>query len=313
MIEKGHRVLDLFSGIGGLSYGFSKNGFHVTGADKSVRAGLVYREFASPNFIQADLGTELISGDYDVVVGGPPCRPWSSVNLSKRSEIHRDYHLVEKFVKHVMGIKPRVFIMENVPALHSDRGFGIQMDKVSKMGYSVATTFVKYSEYGAPTSRRRLIAVGLLDGSADMFIEGLKSYTKPPKLLKDTIKEFRYNEMGSPVDHVWPNLKTISKYVEKYKTGKYGWRILNWDSPAPSFGNVMKTYILPPDSDPMSRDARVVSVLEVSRIMGFNHGFTFPEGMHVGERYQMLVDSVSPVFSDILAKQTLKHLNQFRF
>lgn len=313
MSVKRFRVLDLFCGIGGLSYGFSKNRFHVTGADKSERAGVVFREFASPNFINVDLSSKLISGNYDVVVGGPPCRPWSSVNLSKRSEVHRDYHLVERFVQHVINIRPKVFIMENVPALKNDRGFVFQMDKISKLGYSVATTFVKYSDYGASTSRRRLIAVGILNGTAEMFIEGLEKYTKPPKFLKDTIKEFRYNQMGSPADHIWPNLKTISKYAEKYRTGKYGWRILDWNSPAPSFGNVMKTYILPPDSDPLSPDVRVVSVLEVSRIMGFNHGFTFPEGMHVGERYQMLVDSVSPVFSDVLAKQTLKHLMQFRF
>ncbi|MHB8360033.1 MAG: DNA cytosine methyltransferase, partial [Thermoplasmataceae archaeon] len=267
------KVLDLFSGIGGLSHGFSNNGFNVTGVDRSERTGLVYQIFASPNFIHADLGYELISGEYDVVVGGPPCRPWSPVNLYRRSEVHRDYRLVERFVKHVENIRPRVFIMENVPALRSDKGFGIQMDRISKLGYSVETTFVKYSDYGAPTSRKRLIAVGLLDGPADQFVDGLKKFTKPPKLLKDTIGEYRYNEMGNPEDHVWPNLKTISKYAEKYRTGKYGWRILDWNSPAPSFGNVMKTYILPPDSDPMSPDARVVSVLEVSRIMGFNHGF----------------------------------------
>ncbi len=305
------KVLDLFSGIGGLSYGFSNNGFCVTGADKSERAGIVYRSFASSNFIHADLASELISGQYDVIIGGPPCRPWSSVNLSKRSEIHRDYHLVERFVEHVERIKPKIFIMENVPALRSDKGFRFQMERISKLGYSFDTTFVKYSDYGAPTSRKRLIAVGLLDGSANQFINGMRNFTKSPKLLRDTIKEFRYNERGNPVDHVWPNLKTISKYVEKYKTGKYGWRILDWDSPAPSFGNVMKTYILPPDSDPMNPEARVISILEVSRIMGFNHGFSFPEGMHVGERYQMLVDSVSPIFSDVLAKHTFNYLSQY--
>ena len=310
LLTEEFKVLDLFSGIGGLSQGFSNNGFCVTGADKSERAGIVYKIFASPNFIRRDLASDQIDGQYDVVVGGPPCKPWSSVNLYRRSEIHRDYNLVERFVYHVKRIRPKIFIIENVPALRSDKGFSLLMEKILKLGYSVSSTFVRYSDYGAPTSRKRLIAVGLLEGSANEFISGLKKFTKPPKLLKDTIKEFRYNERGSPMDHVWPNFKTISKYSDKYKTGKYGWRILDWDLPAPSFGNVMKTYILPPDSDPMSPEARVVSVLEVSRIMGFNHGFSFPEGMHVGERYQMLVDSVSPIFSDILAKSTLIYLKQ---
>ena len=305
--------LDLFSGIGGFSSGFSKNGFDVIGADESERAGLVYQIFASPSFIRADLGKEMIKGNFDVIIGGPPCKPWSPVNLSRRSAIHRDYHLVERFMDHVAKNKPKVFIMENVPTLRSDGVFGSQLARIAEKGYSVYTTFVKYSDYGASTSRRRLIAVGLLNGNAEYFMQDLKKFSKPPKLLRNTIKKFRYNERGIPRDHVWPNLKTISKYAEKYATGKYGWKILDWDSPAPSFGNVMKTYILPPDSDPLSPEARVISVLEVSRIMGFNHGFVFPDGMYIGERYQMLVDAVSPIFSDVLAKLTLSHLSRNEF
>ena len=89
--------------------------------------------------------------------------------------------------------------------------------------------------------------------------------------------------------------------------------MLDWNKPAPSFGNVMKTYILHPDSNPELPTARVVSVFEVSRIMGFNHGFEFPSNFGMGERYQMLVDSVSPIFSNVLAKQTQQYLKQCRF
>ena len=146
MSRRKFKVLDLFSGIGGLSYGFSKNGFNVTGVDKSERAGLVYQIFASPNFIHADLGIDLIEGSFDVIVGGPPCRPWSPVNLLKRSEIHRDYRLVERFMEHVATNRPRIFIMENVPSLKSDKGFETQMKRIAKLGYSVGTAFVKYSD-----------------------------------------------------------------------------------------------------------------------------------------------------------------------
>lgn len=304
------RVLDLFSGIGGLSLGFAQNGFNVLGVDRSENAGKIYRNYVSKNFIRADLSVYDIDGDYDIVVGGPPCRPWSSVNLSKRAIRHRDYHLIERFADHVRKLGPKMFILENVPALRNDHSFVKQMKILSGMGYQVGTSIVRYSDYGASTSRRRLLAVGTKFASGENFIEELQKYRKPPKLLKDTIKEFRFNERGSPEDHIWPELRTISRYAEKYRTGKYGWKILEWNSPAPSFGNVMKTYILPPESDPADPDTRVVSVLEVSRIMGFNHGFKFPEGFGIGERYQMLVDSVSPVFSEVLARHTLKYFRQ---
>ncbi len=77
---------------------------------------------------------------------------------------------------------------------------------------------------------------------------------------------------------------------------------MRWDEPAPSFGNVMKTYVLHPDSDLEIGRYRPVSVLEVSRIMGFNHGLTFPQGLGMTSRYQMLADSVSPIFSSVLAR-----------
>jgi DNA (cytosine-5)-methyltransferase 1 len=304
------RVLDLFSGIGGLSHGFAESDFDVTGVDTSESAGRVYRQYASENFIRADLSVDYVDGNYDIVVGGPPCRPWSSVNLSKRAIRHRDYHLIERFADHVRIIGPKMFILENVPALRYDPGFVKQMKILSRVGYQMGTSIVRYSDYGASTSRRRLLAVGIKFASGENFLEGLRKYREPPRLLKDTIREFRFNERGSPEDHVWPELRTIARYAEKYRTGKYGWKILEWNAPAPSFGNVMKTYILPPESDPADPDTRVVSVLEVSRIMGFNHGFKFPDGFGIGERYQMLVDSVSPVFSEVLARHTLKYFKQ---
>ena len=304
------RVLDLFSGIGGLSHGFAVSDFDVTGADISESAGAVYRQYASVNFILADLSVDYVRGSYDVIVGGPPCRPWSPVNLSRRAEIHRDYHLVERFVDHVRILSPRMFILENVPALRRDKTFEKQMEILRHLGYQGGTSIMKYSDFGAATSRRRLVAVGIRNGSGRDFIEGLNSYRKPPTPVRTVIEELRFSEMGTPDDHVWPNLRTIHKYAEKYSTGKYGWRILEWDNPAPSFGNVMKTYILPPESDPLDPNVRVLSVLEVSRIMGFNHGFHFPSGLGVGQRYQMLVDSVSPVFSETLASHVMKYLKE---
>lgn len=309
----GPKVLDLFCGIGGFSTGFKDNGFDVTGVDISEKKGQVYRKFVSPNFIQSDLGKERIQGKYDVIIGGPPCRPWSSVNLTKRASKHRDYHLVEKYVDHVKSIRPKVFIMENVPALRNDEVFKSQMANLSDFGYSVSTKVVRYSEYGAATSRRRLVAVGIRDSKAESFLRGLQQFKRNSMDVESVILGFRNNQKGTPSDHVWPDLKTINKYVKYYKSGKYGWTVLDWNKPAPSFGNVMKTYILHPDSNPELPTARVVSVLEVSRIMGFNHGFEFPSNFGMGERYQMLVDSVSPIFSNVLAKQTQQYLKQYRF
>ena len=295
------RVLDLFSGMGGLSYGFKREGFDVTGVDKFVHVEKTYRALVGSEFIRMDLEESSVTGDYDIIVGGPPCRPWSPVNLARRGSSHRDYGLVGRFFDHVLVIEPQVFVMENVPFLLGDEEFSRQLSRATSAGYSVDYALIRYSDYGASTARRRLIVVGIRDGSASELINRLRNPSVRTKTVRNAIYGLRELEKGEKKDHVWPELRTIWKYRSKYLTGKFGWRILRWDEPAPSFGNVMKTYTLHPDSNLDTGIYRVVSVLEVSRIMGFNHGFHFPEDVGMGHRYQMLADSVSPAFSASLA------------
>jgi len=122
-----------------------------------------------------------------------------------------------------------------------------------------------------------------------------------PSTVRDVMWQLRDQEMGTVPDHVWPQLNTIEKYLRYYETGKYGWYVLDWDSPAPSFGNIMKTYILHPDAS-NGGPKRVISVREALLIMGFGMDFRFPQEAGTGIRYQMIADSVSPVFSLKIAK-----------
>ncbi|MEM3846260.1 MAG: DNA cytosine methyltransferase [Candidatus Parvarchaeota archaeon] len=295
------RVLDLFCGMGGLSSGFTEAGFSVTGSDISEVAGAAYRKYTHSKFIQADLSKEIFEDEYDYVVGGPPCRPWSSMNTTKRGDEHRDYGLIKKFADNVLVIRPEGFILENVPPLKNDPAFNIQIQRLRRHGYTVKSYIFQYSDFGAATSRKRLFVIGLREGDLRRFESAMTSQKRDPATVRSAIGEFTNLGMGEHPDHQWPNLRTIKKYVKHYDSGKFGWTVLKWDAPAPSFGNVMKTYTLHPDSDPRSEGARVVSPLEVSRIMGFNHGFSFPEVTSMTQKYQMLADSVSPVFSQKIA------------
>ncbi|MGP6220992.1 DNA cytosine methyltransferase [Caldiplasma sukawensis] len=302
------KVLDLFSGMGGLSSGFAPARFDVTGVDIDPRVGLVYSALNKNNFILKDLFREIVSGDFDVVVGGPPCRPWSAVNRSRRGSAHRDFALLSRFFDHVLTIRPAVFVLENVPLLQRDPEFSVQLDRAMEAGYSVSYRILRYSDFGAATSRKRLVAIGVSYGSAEEILQSIDEYRKSPTSVSGVIYDLREKQRDEIADHVWPYLRTIAKYRDKYLSGKFGWKVLDWDMPAPSFGNVMKTYILHPDHGVDSKDPRTVSVLEVSRILGFNHEFSFPAGLGMGLRYQMLVDSVSPVFSKAMASAIEKWL-----
>ncbi len=69
--------VDLFAGIGGMSAGFAELGIPMEGIDAESIAGTVYRAAGFGASRVADLRAELIQSDASIVVGGPPCRPWS--------------------------------------------------------------------------------------------------------------------------------------------------------------------------------------------------------------------------------------------
>ena len=299
-------VLDLFCGMGGFAQGFEALGFEVTGADVSQHAGKTFELNKIGKFKFADLSHCLIRGNYDVIIGGPPCKPWSAVNTTRRGKKHRDYILLSRFFKHVEINKPKVFLLENVPLLAGDKKLEQLIKRVNNIGYSTLGKVVTYSDFGAPTKRHRFILFGTRLGCAKTFFESLNKNTSRCKSVKDAIWKLREVEKGGFPDHVWPNLRTIDKYIEKYRNNKFGWYILKWSEPAPSFGNVMKTYILHPDAF-NGKSARVISVREALLIMGYSEGTRFPDGLGVGVRYQMIVDSVSPVFS-LVAAGVIKEL-----
>lgn len=315
-------ILDLFCGAGGLSYGFSKiDGHHITGVDISDDAAVVAEaNDILDDFRKIDLSEETIENGYDIILGGPPCKPFSSVNTTKRGSDHGDYQLVKRFFDHIVENKPRVFLMENVPPLEGEEILERQLARIDaeqdKLGeteeipsYSIEKRVVRYSDYGAATKRNRLIVFGIREGDAHEFFRNLEKYRSAPANVGDKIAGLPAEEDPS-IKHIWPNLTTIHKYKDKYRKNKYGWYILDEDGPAPSFGNVMKTYILPPSGKTLFDDSidskknppRAISVREAALIMGFDMDFDIPEDLGIGNSYQLIVDSVSPDFSRVAAR-----------
>jgi len=306
------KILDLFCGIGGLSYGFSKMGFHVIGMDLEKRAGLTFSLNRVGDFVLIDLTRSRIGGSYDVVIGGPPCEPWSALNLTRRGKMHPKHKCLLSFFEVIGDHEPPVFIMENVPAIKSDPSFKAAL-KETKENYDTCIKTVSYSEYGSAFSRHRVFVTGIKQEyglDASRLVEYLRK--EPPSTVEDRIDYLRDKERDEDIDHVWPNVKTIHKYRKYYESGKYGWYILEWDKPSPSFGNVTKTYILHPDSFNNGMDARPISVREALDIVGFPKGFVFPSGIPLGAKYEMISDAVSPVFSLKLAHAVKKLLRDIQ-
>ena len=331
------KVLDLFCGAGGLASGFAKAGFEVNGVDINPYVEEIFSLNNIGNVQIADLSKDqpeiedkpapqdinqvsetqerkedvpllpqaldAISEEFDLIVGGPPCKPWSTVNLTRRKDKHPDYNLIPRFFDYVKHYKPSLFLLENVPpAKEILTPYLEELEDSEDIGYSVGLQLVRYSDYGAPIARQRIIAIGIKGRKAAEFFQGLLAYRKKPKTVKDAIGYLSSKEKGEIRDHDYPNFRTIEKYRKYYETGKYGWYKLEWEKPARSFGNVTKTYILHPSSWNNGTPPRVISVKEALLLMGFGRRFRFPKGMGMGIRYQMVADAVSPVFAYAAAR-----------
>ncbi len=179
-------VLDLFSGAGGMSAGFSAAGFEIGGAIEKTPIFNKTHEFNFPNSVSvcADMtelfpaefekNTKIKIGAIDVIIGGPPCQSFSTIGTPKINSLKgkggvtdpRNY-LFQSYLEYVKHYSPRIFVMENVPALQTKYGgilFRHLLDEINELGYTPHVTVLNAAEYGVPQIRRRLFVVGVQQG-----------------------------------------------------------------------------------------------------------------------------------------------------
>lgn len=170
-------VIDLFSGCGGFSKGFEMAGFNIAlGLDSwSDSIETFQANFVNAHVVNRDItgmkGKDLLraaglkSGQIDVIIGGPPCQGFSL--SGKRMLDDPRNRLYKSFVDIVADIKPKVFVMENVPGLIRLFGGRVKNEVIedfSRIGYKVSMEQLTASDFGVPQHRRRVFFVGINPG-----------------------------------------------------------------------------------------------------------------------------------------------------
>lgn len=166
-----YNIIDLFSGVGGLSYGFSViDAFNIVAAneierDISVAYTLNHKSVKMMNVDINDITEEYLKGiigntKIDLVIGGPPCQSYSTLGkrqLDDRANLFLQYKRILSY------IQPRAFIFENVVGLLSmDKGrhFKRIQKEFEELGYDLKYKILNAVDYGVPQQRERVILVG---------------------------------------------------------------------------------------------------------------------------------------------------------
>lgn len=153
-------ALDLFAGCGGLSLGFEAAGFATIGYEADAACVETYRKNLRGECVRAYLTTETEYPRADVVIGGPPCQPFSRRGLGLGPRDARDGF--PAFATAIRKVRPKMWAFENVKALASrgDGYFERIADELRSLGYVVDWTVARMSRHGVPQNRERLVVVG---------------------------------------------------------------------------------------------------------------------------------------------------------
>lgn len=193
--------IDLFSGAGGLTTGLKEAGFEPllaveieedashTFVHHTPRAIMQCKDIEEVDFAR-------YSGEIDIIVGGPPCQPFSSGGLRAAQYDTRD--MIPAFMDVVETVQPKAVLIENVPGLTvGDRKayFETVISHLSSLKYFVTWKILNAAKFGVPQIRQRLFIVGLKTKPFEFPKETHGPGTKKPFVcVKDVLPEYQVGE-----------------------------------------------------------------------------------------------------------------------
>lgn len=341
-------VIDLFCGCGGLSYGFEKAGFDIL-------LGIDNDSMALQAFEINHKGSKSICGDItqvhlneiksiignkeiDVIIGGPPCQGMSLSGPRKFDDPRNKLYL--SYIRLVEEIKPKAFVIENVPGLVGLFKGQIKdsiIERMTALGYKVQYRILCAADYGVPQSRRRVFFVGLRDSEFDFdTIKKEKMVTcemalsdLPP--LVDILGTDPNKYETEPNNHYQKLMRKNSDVVRNHIAASHSEKVKHIISLVPDGGNYKDL----PDEYKNSRNFhvawtrfksdnpaptidtghrhhfhykynRVPTVRECARLQSFPDDFIF-QGNKT-QQFRQVGNAVPPLLAQAIAEALLKYL-----
>lgn len=294
------RVCSLFSGIGGIDLGFKQAGFDIVWANEFDHdASTTYRvNFGDEHLIEKDIRKVNPNDipDFDVLVAGFPCQPFSIAGKKKGFGDPRGNLFFE--IGRVIDIKrPPIVFLENVANLmeHDDgKTFLVIYNTLAQFGYAVKYKVMDAIEYGnVPQQRKRIFIVAFLDYeqcARFSFPETIERTVNLNDILDRTLKhdDIYYYDAGSFYYDEMLQKVTDKRAVYKIRDGGVTSKPYYI---CPTLTANMGTY---PDRVPIIKDdygIRKITPLECLALQGFPKDFVF-KGISLNSAYKQCGNSV---------------------
>ncbi|MCL4200393.1 DNA (cytosine-5-)-methyltransferase [Patescibacteria group bacterium] len=303
--QKKFKFIDLFAGIGGTRIAFERAG---GGCVFSSEWDLSCQKTYQANFNEIPHGDiTKIEGDdipdFDVLVAGFPCQPFSSIGKRQGFMHATQGTLFYDVLRIIKNKKNKAFLLENVPGLTTHDGgntFKIILKALDEVGYKVFTKILDAADFGVPQQRKRIYIVGFRkDIYGDINFEFPK-----PSINKVFINEFIEKDATG---------YSISKHLQDaylFKKADGRPMVIDKNSKIQVKTLVSSYHKIQRLTGTFVRDGetglRLLTVNECKAIMGFPKDYLFPVSRT--QMYRQLGNSVAVPVVEAVAKQITKVL-----
>jgi len=294
-------VLDLFAGCGGLALGFEAQGFRTHGFELKPHAVASYNMNLAGQCTETLLSVGLPEAKADVIIGGPPCQPFSQIGYQRGKRDIRDGFPI--FLDAVHRIHPKIAILENVRGLlYRNKSYLRQvLAELERFGYQVEVKLLNALEYGVPQKRQRVVIVASRVGWS--WPEPFTTQAVTAGMALGSLAQEFHSESRFLTE-------SMDRYIAQYeaKSRCIRPRDLHLDRPSRTvtcrnLGGATADMLrirLPSDR------RRMLTVREGARLQGFPDWFQFQGTFY--EQCEQVGNAVPPLMALALAQQVKKVL-----
>ncbi len=297
-----YTALDLFAGCGGLALGFEAAGFETVGYEMDKDGCATYQRNLRGTCHEVFLTPETTYPAADIVIGGPPCQPFSVGGHQHGLTDSRDGF--PAFIAAVAQVKPKAFLFENVRGLLYRNKWYLDevIQALESLGYVVDCYLVNAANYHVPQSRERVVVIGHLGGFS------LQAHDAPRITAGEALGALA---TAIPVDAHFLTA-SMDTYVAKYELASkcINPRDLDLNRPA----RTLTCRNLAGATGDMHRlkladgRRRRLTVREAARLQSFPDYFEFTGS--VSSQFTQIGNAVPPMLAYSIATQIASHLSE---